>query len=118
VMDLPVTVFGNMVTNVALDHGNHGALGGFKVGKCKKIGSWDFRWQYKRLERDAVLAAFTDSDFIGGGTDGKGHELNLGFMIAKNTKLALSYFINRMGLSQPGATNGFRRFQADLKFKF
>lgn len=116
--DLPIAVFGNAVTNTATDHGNHGALAGFKVGKTKKPGSWDVRYQYKRLEPDSVLAAFTDSDFGGGGTNVKGHEFNLGYMLADNWKVSVSYFINRTGFYGPGTSNDFRRFQFDLKFKF
>ncbi len=116
--DFPIAVFANAVSNIAADHGNHGALAGFKVGKTKKPGSWDVRYQYKRLEPDAVLAAFTDSDFGGGGTDVKGHEFNLGYMLATNWKVSVSYFINRTGFYGAGTSNDFRRFQFDFKFKF
>jgi hypothetical protein len=49
------------------------------VNKAKKQGSWNFRYNYREIEADAVLGTFSDSDFIGGGTDGKGHELNFGY---------------------------------------
>jgi len=62
------------------------------VNKAKKPGSWNFRYNYREIEADAVLGTFSDSDFIGGGTDGKGHELNFGYQIGKGSKLAASYF--------------------------
>jgi len=117
-LGIPVALFGNAVTNLAADHAENGALGGIKLGKAKAPGTVDFRWQYKRLQADAVVAAFTDSDFGGGGTDSKGHELNLNVALAEDWMLALSYFKNRTGLLGPGATEYFERIQVDLKFKF
>lgn len=47
---------------------------GFKVGHkyIQTTGDWRVSLFYKYLESDAVFAAFTDSDFHGGGTNGKG----------------------------------------------
>ena len=41
--------------------------------------------------RDAVLAAFTDSDFHQGGTDAKGYELKFDYGIADNTWFTLRW---------------------------
>jgi hypothetical protein len=92
-----------------------GYLAGFKVGKAKDPGSWDFRYHYREVEADALFGAFSDSDFIGGGTDGKGHELNFGYQIAKGWKFGVSYFMNDKGLEEE---KDFERVQVDLKFKF
>jgi hypothetical protein len=47
---------------------------GLKIGKPKIrfLGDWRLSAFYKRLESDAVLDAFTDSDFHGGGTNAVG----------------------------------------------
>jgi hypothetical protein len=47
---------------------------GLKVGypKVRGFGQWNLSLAYKHLEADAVLDAFTDSDFHGGGTNSKG----------------------------------------------
>jgi hypothetical protein len=112
---VPLALFFDYVINTAADDDDTAYLVGFKVGKTKTPGSWDFRYNYRELEADAVFGAFSESDFLGGGTDGKGHQLNLGYQIAKGWKLALTYFVNEKGLD-----NGkdYNRLQADLKFKF
>ena len=112
---IPLTLFFDYVINTAADDDDTGYLVGFKVGKTKEPGSWDFRYNYRELEADAVFAAFSDSDFSGGGTDGKGHQLNLGYQIAKGWKFALTYFVNDKGLEDG---KDYNRVQADLKFKF
>jgi hypothetical protein len=48
-------------------------------------GKWKVFALYKHVERDAVLASFTDSDFHGGGTDAEGYMLGGEYGIAKNT---------------------------------
>jgi hypothetical protein len=112
---VPVTFLGNYVNNTGADSLNTGWLIGFRAGKASKPGSWDLRYNYREINADAVLGIFTDSDFIGGGTDGKGHEFGVGIAVAPKTVLAATYFINKIG-----AKNGkdFNRLMIDAKFKF
>jgi hypothetical protein len=115
---MPVSIFGNVIQNtVASTSEDEGWLIGFKLNKCKAPGSWDFRWNYRDLEADAVLGAFSDSDFIGGGTDGKGHELGLNYQLTKNVQAGLTYFVNERDRGS-GSDDDYRRLQADLQFKF
>ncbi len=116
--ELPLHVFGNWVNNRKADDDDKGWVAGVKVGKVKEFGTWDFRYQFKRLERDAVVGAFTDSDFGGGGTNAKGHEFNVGFGLAEDWKLALSYFLNKTGIASGQTEMDYDRYQIDLKFKF
>lgn len=116
VKKVPVTLFADYVTNTAASSDNDGWSVGFKVGKAKKPGSWQFRYLYKEVEKDAVVGGFTDSDFGGGGTDVEGHEINVAYQIAKNWQVALSYFNNDTGIS--GDEEDYERVQVDLKFKF
>jgi hypothetical protein len=113
---IPVTVMFDYVNNTAADSLNTGWLVGVRAGKAKKPGSWEVRYIYRELEKDAVLGAFTDSDFRGGGTDAKGHEIGGGIMLAKNTAFNATYFINKMGLD--AAESDFSRLQVDLQLKF
>ena len=64
----PVAIHADIVTNTAPDNDNQGFLVGFTV----KPKSWSFLYDYRQLEKDAVIGAFTESDFIGGSTDNKG----------------------------------------------
>ncbi|HTY03062.1 MAG TPA: putative porin [Rhodocyclaceae bacterium] len=54
-------------------------------------GEWQVFGAYKYLQRDAVLDAFTDSDFRLGGTDAKGYIIGGAYGIDKNTWLSLRY---------------------------
>ncbi|HER00709.1 MAG TPA: hypothetical protein ENO22_15340 [candidate division Zixibacteria bacterium] len=113
--DIPVAFFADFGTNVAADEDNIGWLIGVSAGKIKDPGSWNLRYQYKYMESDVVVGRFTDSDFIGGGTDGKGHEFNVGYQVMQSTTLALTLFLNKQGLDEEV---NYTRFQGDIKFKF
>ncbi len=112
---LPVSLFFNYVINTVADDNDTAYLLGFKVNTAKKPGSWDFRYNYRNIEADAVFGTFSDSDFRGGGTDGKGHELNFGYQLAKGWKLSASYFRNKKELEKK---YDFDRVMVDLKFNF
>jgi hypothetical protein len=58
------------------------ALGSPSVAQA---GDWQVSIGHKRVERDAVLDAFTDSDFRLGGTDAKGFVLGGSVGIGRNT---------------------------------
>lgn len=112
---LPVMAYGNWVKNLsAADGEDTGWLIGCKVNKAKAPGSWEFGYNYRDLEADAVLGAFTDSDFIGGGTDGKGHKFGLKYQLNKGIQAGLTYFLNEAGADE----EEYKRLQLDLIAKF
>jgi hypothetical protein len=111
----PVALFADFVTNLAADSNDVGWLVGVSFGKVKDIGSWFFRYQYKYMEKDAVVGQFTDSDFIGGGTNGKGHEFNFAIQAMKATTFDLTLFLNKATLE---TERNYTRFQGDVQFKF
>jgi len=112
----PITVMGDFVTNTAADSNNTGWLAGIRIGKTQKPGNWAFRYIYRELEKDAVIGMYTDSDFRGGGTDAKGHEIGGDYQIAANSTFGVTYFINTIGLTGDGT--GFNKLQVDLQVKF
>ena len=54
-------------------------------------GEWQAYFGYRHLERDAVLDAFTDSDFHLGGTDAKGYFIGGNYGLNKNASVGLRY---------------------------
>ncbi|MBN1457302.1 MAG: putative porin [Sedimentisphaerales bacterium] len=115
--EVPAAVFGSYVKNIAAEtNGDTAWLIGAKYNKAKKPGSWELSYNYRDVEADAVVGGLCDSDFIGGGTDGKGHVVGLKYQLAKNLQLGLNYFMNEQNSST--TKDDFDLFQADLVFKF
>ncbi len=121
---MPVAVFGNYLENTAAPGGRNTAYSiGAQLNKAKKPGSWQFKASYREVESDAAFGGLSDSDFIDGGTGGKGWVLGYKYQLAKNIQAGLTYFINDRDRRSSGGSGGsgsqnFNRLQADLIFKF
>ena len=89
-----VAVFGEGIYNPDPEDNEYGWLGGFKFGskKVKEFGQWQAKYMYRRLEKDAWLDTFPDSDFFNGKTGVQGHEIVLTFGLTKNFSLGIDYY--------------------------
>jgi hypothetical protein len=114
---LPVAVFGNWVNNtVASTNQDTGWLIGGTLNKAKDPGSWQFDYNYRELELDAVVGQFSDSDFVGGGTGGKGHWFSFAYQLTKNVAPAVTYYASRYDGRKDDAD--YSRLMADVVVKF
>jgi polyhydroxyalkanoate synthesis regulator phasin len=64
---------------------------GFGTARTGSRGDWRAYVAYKHLERDAVVDAFTDSDFNLGGTDAKGYVIRGDWWFRNRAALSLRY---------------------------
>jgi len=83
--------------------------------KLKKAGQWQIFGAYKYLQRDAVMDAYTDSDFHLGGTDAKGWLLGGSYALRKNTWVTARYLTAD---AIDGPKLGIDTLQLDLNAKF
>ena len=74
--------------------GNNGYQAGITVGHPKIVerGDWNVSAFYKYLESDAVVDAFTDSDFHLGGTNAKGYIFGGSYGVAHNVDLTAHWY--------------------------
>lgn len=112
---MPATLFGDYVNNTAASEKNSGWLIGCTLNKTKDPGSWEFRYDYRDLDADVVVGQFNDSDFVGGGTNGKGHWFGFTCQVAKNLQAALTYYLDERKNSYE---DEYHRLQVDLMLKF
>jgi hypothetical protein len=69
------------------------------------------------IQKDSVVGAFSDSDFIGGGTNGEGHQISASYVPFDKVTTSLTFFRNSTKLD--GSVRPFyNRFQADLIVAF
>lgn len=80
-------------TNTLYDEENEGYELALMVGHpvMKKLHDWQVFGGYRRLEADAVLDGFTDSNFRLGGTDAKGFFVGGQYGLGKNAWLSSRY---------------------------
>ena len=63
--------------------------------------------------KNAVIGAFSDSDFAGGVTDSKGHFIRARYGLMENVILLISKYD-----SSSGSEKDYNRMQLDIEMKF
>jgi hypothetical protein len=113
----PLTVFADYVVNSEANEADTGFALGASFGEVSGAGTWRFGYAYQDLEADAVIGTFTDSDFAGGGTDGKGHIVDFNYGFRERLVFGLRYFLNERG-ADVGDEHDYNRLQADVVFNY
>ena len=115
--EMPFAVYGDYVKNDDADDLDTGYLAGIKLGSAKARGSWQLQYQYQDLEADATFGLVTDSDFMGGGTDGKGHKFGAKYALDKKWYVGATYFDGSRGVDL-GKDADYQRLMLDTGFKY
>ncbi len=115
---VPVSVFGQLIKNTDADSLNFGHMYGVSLGKAKNPQTFEMGASYAKLEKDATLGEWTDSDRWGGGTDGSGYKLYGKYMILKNLMGSVTYFKDSKAISRSDNGLGYNRWQFDLTASF
>jgi putative porin len=116
----PLRVFGDFVDNTETSSNDMGYQGGMTIGNYKDPGDFFFTYAYEYLETDAVVSAFSDSDFgRSGGTNTKAHILQTGYVLMKYLSLLSTVWIDKPVDNVPGRnSNQDYRWQVDMLAKF
>lgn len=133
-MNIGDTVLDDVVKNPAFGatykKETTGYLFAIQFGKAKDFGTFDVALMYRQVGADAVVAAFNDSDFGGGGTGNSGVGMSIKMGLGKNASLGLTYMRCKTKISKnyDDTTNpiytqyakdlDYDRFQLDLGVKF
>jgi len=116
----PASLFADVVHNARAEDDNLGFLVGFSVGELKRPRDVKLSYNYRDLEKDAVVGAFTDSDSFGGGTDGRGHKVAVDFLAVENVSLGAACYVDEVNVSTNDQTadKRYNRYQIDICLKF
>jgi putative porin len=118
----PARVFGDYVKNTdASGSDDQGFAAGAGIGSSKDPGDINFTYEYERLETDAVISAFSESDFGGRdtGTNTKAHVLQVGYVLNKYVTVQSTAWIAKPVDNVSGRkTDTDYRWQFDVSGKF
>lgn len=115
--DWPMSVFADYVRNSDASENDTGWTLGTKIGQAKDRGQWQFTYYFADKEADSTLGLLTDSDFGGGGTDSRGHWMQVNYGVSKSWKIGAQYFINETGLAS-GSKSDYDRLMIDMQWKW
>ncbi len=116
--DLPLSFYVDYVENQDANDLETGYLAGWKLGNAKKEGEWQVQYQYQKLEANATLGVVTNSNFAGGGTDGKGSLLTAKYAIDDQWYVAGAYFFDNKEGMDLGDNANYERFQLDTGYTY
>ena len=87
-------IWGDYIYNPDPPSENRGFLLGIKLGdkEVKDFKDWQVKYMYRKLEKDAWLDIFPDSDAYSGHTDTQGHELAFTFGLSRHITLGMDYY--------------------------
>jgi putative porin len=123
----PLRFFLDFVNNWGAESKGFGWQGGVQLGQTKVQGDWATYALYEYLEQDAVISAFSWSDFGVGGTNQKGPVVGLNYQLLNpltvSAKAYFTNFIDQPWTASQGTSRWVNnptqtRFQLDAVVKF
>ena len=114
---MPVTAHLDWLKNNEASDQDTAYSAGIKLGSSSKKYGREFSYTYHDTEKDAVIGAFSDSDFAGGATDSKGHFIRARYGLMENVRVGGTFIISKYGLAS-GSEIDYNRMQLDLEMKF
>jgi hypothetical protein len=89
-LPMPLSLYGQYVHNAeASNNQDTGWLAGVKT----KLYGFGLDYNYRDIQQNAVVGAFTDSDFANGFTGSRGSKLKVSYELDKNFTLGATYFM-------------------------
>ncbi|WP_122666138.1 putative porin [Pseudomonas viridiflava] len=89
-LGVPLGLYGQYVVN---DKSSDGEDTAWLTGVKTKVFGFGIDYNYRDVQRNAVVGAFTDSDFANGTTGARGHKLKVSYEIDKNFSVGATYFL-------------------------
>lgn len=118
VAGIALNLFADYGHNFEADNGLDTAYSiGLLVGKASKPGQWEAGVLTQKVEKDALFAQWTDSDYGSGVTDNDGYAWRLAWMAMKNVLLNVTYYDTRYNVDV-GTEQDYDRWQLDFNFTF
>ena len=114
--EFPVAAWVDYIKNDAAPIDDQGYQLGFQLGKTQNRGSWHVRYYYQDIEANATLGLLANSDFGGGGTNGKGSFVQARYATTDKTDIQLTYYTVEKNQNMNPDFNGGAKFDWDTLF--
>ncbi|MDD4889333.1 MAG: putative porin [Phycisphaerae bacterium] len=89
-------------------------IAGASFGQIKKKGDWEVSYNYRWVEANAIVAAFSESAF--GGTNRQGHNVGFKYALADNVTAGVKYFFYDWIVPTGEPSRNMVRAEVEVKF--
>ncbi len=117
-LPVPLTIYGQYVKNPNANGPQSDEDMGWLAGLKTKIWLIGLNYNYRNLQRNAVVGAFTDSDFANGTTASRGSKFQATYEIAKNFTFSTTYFMAQSNAVTAVPGSDVDTWQIDMIAKF
>jgi hypothetical protein len=117
-LSVPLSIYGQIVNN---DDASNDQDTGWLAGVKSKFYGFNVDYNYRDVQRNAVVGAFTDSDFANGYTGSRGSKLKVSYELDKNFSLGATYFMatsDQTNASLNKKDSDINTLQLDAEAKF
>jgi hypothetical protein len=117
-LPVPLSIYGQYVNN---NDASNDQDTGWLAGVKSKIYGFAVDYNYRDVQRNAVVGAFTDSDFANGYTGSRGSKLKVSYELDKNFALGATYFMatsDQTNASLNKKDSDINTLQLDAEAKF
>ena len=114
--EFPIAAWVDYIKNDAAPIDDQGYQLGFQLGKTQNRGSWHVKYYYQDIEANATLGLLANSDFGGGGTNGKGSFVQARYATTDKTDIQLTYYTVEKNQNMNPDFNGGVKFGWDTLF--
>ncbi len=118
-LPLPLSVYGQFVHNSAAQGVDDDQNQAWLLGVMTRVLGIGVDYNYRDVQRNGVVGAFTDSDFADGFVGSRGHKMKLRYDISKNFAFSTTYFMAESDVASRFTDNAsVNRLQVDVEAKF
>lgn len=113
---VPLAFYGQYVKNNDASNDQDTA---WLLGAKSKVFGFNLDYNYRDTQRNAVVGAFTDSDFANGTTGSRGHKMKVSYDIDKNFAVGATYYLTKADYAsrtQRDANTNTLQLDAEAKF--
>ncbi|MHA6137978.1 putative porin [Pseudomonas mohnii] len=115
-LPMPLSLYGQIVNN---DDASNDQDTGWLAGVKTKVYGFGVDYNYRDVQRNAVVGAFTDSDFANGYTGSRGSKLKVSYDLDKNFTLGATYFMANSDYTNANLKDSdINTLQLDAEAKF
>ncbi len=118
-LPLPLSVYGQYVKNGAARGIDDDQDQAWLVGVMTRLFDVGVDYNYRDVQRNGVVGAFTDSDFAAGYVGSRGHKLKLKYELGKNFSIGTTYFMAESDVASRFTDDAsVNTLQVDVEAKF
>ncbi|MNL19550.1 hypothetical protein D3C87_1407570 [compost metagenome] len=115
-LPLPLSLYGQYVNN---DDASNDQDTAWLAGVKTKVYGFAIDYNYRDVQRNSVVGAFTDSDFANGFTGSRGSKLKVSYELDKNFNLGATYFMANSDYTNANLKDSdINTLQLDAEAKF